>query len=155
MRPDSRICPDILNGMIMLRQKKSFALLEIVISLILLVMIGELPLEGLVHISFLTSYAKHKVQAAYVAQRILEEQRRVPFPNLASQPSTPVTIDTMGTFNNPADDFLGNLIITVNNIDADRKRVRVEINWNEPTFGASWAGREYYTTDIANENQLN
>jgi hypothetical protein len=91
----------------------------------------------------------------YWAQRFIEEERRLPFANLASLPSASVAIDTHGTFTTPGDDLNGNRIVTVTTIDTYRKRVLIEINWVERILGGFRTVREYYSTDIANESQLN
>ena len=91
----------------------------------------------------------------YWAQRFIEEQRRLPFATLASLPSASVSIDTKGTFVTPADDLSGNRVVTVTNIDTYRKRVKIEMNWQEKILGGTITMREYYSTDIAFESQLN
>ena len=135
--------------------KNGFSLTEVVMGTMLLAVVWVAAMGTLVISRSAVTYARHKVQAIYVAQRILEEQRRLPFPTIVSQPSSPVSIDTKGTFDTNADDMLGNRIITVTNLDTYRKRVSVEINWNERTPGTNLIMREYCTDDIANEPQLN
>ena len=135
--------------------KKAFTLIETLVSLFLFVLVWMASATSLTVNMSLSSYSKHKVQAIYVAQRILEEERRQPFANLVSLPSASVSIDTMATFDTTADDFMGNRIITVTDIDTFRKRVLVEINWTERISGVTRVMREYYATDIANETQLN
>ena len=91
----------------------------------------------------------------YWAQRFIEEERRLPFANLATLPSATVSIDTKGTFVTPNDDTSGNRVVTVTNIDAHRKRVLIEMNWQEKILGGVITQREYYSTDISDESQLN
>ena len=51
---------------------------------------------------------------------------------------------------------MGNAVITVTNIDVNRKMAQIEINWQEYIPGKGQAAmREYYTTTIANEPSLN
>jgi len=39
--------------------------------------------------------------------------------------------------------FMGTVLFTTNRLDNYRTLVQVEVNWNEPLFGASMARREY------------
>ena len=87
----------------------------------------------------------------YVAQRIIEQERRLTFGNIVSQASTAWTLDTNGTYNTTADDFLGNAIITVISWDAYRKQVQVQVNWQERILAGKVTMREYYATIIAND----
>lgn len=138
-----------------IKTESGFTLVEVMTSVLLLTMILVTFLGALLVCRYLGSYSKHKVQAIYTAQRIIEEQRRRPFLNLLSQPYGPVSIDTRGTFNSSADDYMGNAFITVTNIDAYRKRVQVEVNWQERTVLGTVTKKEYCATNIANEPQLN
>jgi hypothetical protein len=79
----------------------------------------------------------------------------LPFSTLASLPSASVSLDTNGTFDTTADDRTGNRIVTVTNIDTYRKRLKIEINWTEKFLRGTNTMREYYSTDIAQESQLN
>ena len=140
--------------------KKGFTLTEVVVSLFILTIVW-VSAVGLVIVSkYAVSHAKHKSQAIYVAQRTLEQTRRQPFQspdfeNYAASLTGQVNIDTMGKFSSPVNPFTGNQIVTVTKLDTYRKRVRVEVNWKEHIFGGSVVMREYCTTDIANEPQLN
>jgi Tfp pilus assembly protein PilV len=141
------------------RTDKGFTLMEVVVSLFIF-MIVWMSVVGVVVVGKnAASYAKHKSQAIYIAQRAIEQTRRQPFSNLATYAASitgPVIIDTRGNFSGPTNPFMGNQIVTVSNYASDiyRKRVRVEVNWNELVFGTV-VMREYCTTDIANEAQLN
>ena len=132
-----------------------FTLLEVMVSLSIFLVLFLGTATAIIGSTFLSSVVKHKVQAMYWAQRFIEEQRRLPFTSLASLPSASVSIDTKGTFVTPGDDLSGNRIVTVTNIDTYRKRVRIEMNWTEKIMGGRITLREYYSTDIANESQLN
>lgn len=139
---------------------KGFTLTEAVISLFILTMVWVSAVGVVIVGRYAASHAKHKVQAIYIAQRALEEMRRQPFQspnfeNYAASLTGQVNIDTMGSFSNPASPFTGNQIVTVTGLDTYRKRVKVEINWNERLLGGSIVMKEYCTTDIANEPQLN
>ena len=132
-----------------------FTLLEVVGSLSIFLILFLGTATAIIGSTFLSSVTKHKVQAMYWAQRFIEEERRLPFTTLASIPSASVSIDTKGTFTSGADDLSGNRVVTVTNIDTYRKRVRIEMNWQEKIMGGLITQREYYSTDIANESQLN
>jgi len=104
---------------------------------------------------YLSSFVKHKVQSMYWAQRYIEQERRLTFTNLTSLESASIPLDTNSTFTATDDDFSGNRIVTVSTIDASRKRVRIEINWTEKIMGGLITVRDYYSTDIVNDAQLN
>ena len=131
-------------------------LIEVMVSVAIIVILLAVAASTIINSQLLSSLARHKVQAAYVGQQILEQQRRLPFSNLVSLPAAAVILDTRGTYNTAADDFMGTAVITVTNIDAYRKKVQVEIDWPErlPTR-AQVTMKEYYATTIANEPQLN
>jgi prepilin-type N-terminal cleavage/methylation domain-containing protein len=138
-------------------RQAGFSLLEVMVSLAIFLVLFLGTVTAIIGSTYLSSFVKHKVQAMYWAQRFVEEQRRVPFANLASIPSTCVAIDTWGTFvacPDPAHPT-GNRIVTVTTIDAYRKRVKIEMNWQEKILKGLITLQEYYSTDIANESQLN
>ena len=132
-----------------------FTLVEVMVALSIFLVLFLGTAASIIGGTYLSSFIKHKVQAMYWAQRFIEEERRVPFANLVSLPSSVVSIDTKGTFVTPADDMTGNRIITVTTIDAYRKRILIEMNWAEKILGGVITMREYYSTDVANESQLN
>lgn len=132
-----------------------FTLIEVMAALSLLTaMLVAVP-GSLVAYKYIAVYSKHKVQATYVAQRILEEQRRKVFSTLATMNYGAVSIDNKSTFNTAADDFMGTAAITVTSLDTYRKKVQVEVSWQERTPAGMVTKREFCTTDIANEAQLN
>ena len=114
-------------------------------------------LAALIMYKYMASCSRHKVQAIYVAERIIEEQRRQPFANLVSFNYGAVSIDNNGTFNTTADDYMGSALVTVTNLDAYRRRVKVEVDWKErsPIGGPAVNRKEFCSTDIADEPQLN
>ena len=134
---------------------KGFTLVEVLISVGILALVWVSAVGIMVVGNYAASHAKHKAQAIYIAQRILEEERRQPFSSIVSLTSAPVSIDTKGTFSTTTDDFTGNRVVTVTSLDTYRKRVLVEVNWSERTNGVNITKREYCSTDIANETQLN
>ncbi len=137
------------------RAKGGFTIAEVLISVSVIALVLVAFLGVLVISQEIASYSRHKVQAMYAAQRIVEEQRRLAFATLASQASAAISIDTRGTFNTTADDFMGTRRITVTTLDTYRKRLAVEVDWIEHTFRGNVTMREFCTTDIANEPQLN
>ena len=137
------------------RSSSGFTLVEVLTSILLLLIVWTVSLNSMVNYKHIDSFAKHKIEAAYVAQRILEEQRRQPFANLVTRNYGPVSIDTRGTFNSSADDLIGVAKITVTILDAYRKRVQIEVSWPELSAIGTVTKKEYYATDIANELELN
>ncbi|MEI7751026.1 MAG: prepilin-type N-terminal cleavage/methylation domain-containing protein [Candidatus Omnitrophota bacterium] len=142
-----------------MERQKGFTLVEVLISLCIFLVVCLSFASALVTSMYLSSYMKHRVQAMYWAQRILEEERRIPFNNIVSQPSSPISLDTRGTFTVTGDDFIGNRIITVTNVDMAvtnmyRKKVQVEVNWTERILGGNVQRQENCSTDIANESQI-
>ena len=135
--------------------RHGFTLIEVVVALLVLVLVWIAGVNAMVMSRHLASRAKHKVQALYAAQRILEEERRRAFSDLASKLTAVISLDTKGTFSSTDDDFPANRVITVTALDAYRKRVQVEVNWTENIDGAQKTVREFCATDIAKEPQLN
>ena len=138
-----------------IRNSKSFTLVEVLVSLALIVLLWGATVGAIFNNRFLLSYSRHKMQAAYVAQQILEQERRLVFSPNSSLSSAVVILDTQGTYNTTADDFMGNSVVNVTNIDAYRNMVRVEINWLEKVGSGQMTMREYYTTTFANDPELN
>jgi len=136
--------------------KCGFTLVETIWSIALITILIPPAINNILNNQFLSSYSKHKMQAAYVAQQILEQERRAAFSEIVSVPPAFVSLDTRGTYNTTVDDFMGNAIITVTDVDANQKMVQVEINWTERIFGRGQVVmREYFTTTFANEPDLN
>lgn len=136
-------------------RQAGFTLIEVLASLSIFLLLSLGTVVSIMTNMYLSSIVKHKMQAMYWAQRFIEEERRISFSTLAALPSAVVSIDTKGTFTATGDDLTGNRIVTVTNIDTYRKRVQIEINWTEKILGGTITMREYYSTDIANESQLN
>lgn len=129
--------------------------MEVLIALGLLVITGVVFLGALVTCNYIASYSKHKTQAIYVAKRIIEEKRRLPFP-LASTNGVrvaygTVSIDTKGTFNSSSDDYMGQAFFAVTNVDAYRQTLQVEIDWQEHTPAGNMTMKEFCTTDFTQE----
>jgi uncharacterized protein (TIGR02598 family) len=147
-----------------LLNKKGFSLLEVVIAMLLLTIVW-LASVGVIFISKATaSHAKHKVQAIYVIQQIIEDMRKQPFGSLRSYASTKynghtVSIDTRGTPNNTADDLMATPTVTVPSSPTDPggyyTQVLVSLTWTESLLGKSKQVTESFGTYIANDSQAN
>ncbi len=137
------------------RPHSGLTMVEILISMALIVLLITAATHSTLASQFLASYSKHKIQAAYVAQQLLEQQRRTSFASIASAASAAVTLDTNGTYGTTTDDFNGNRIITVTSIDTYRKTVQIEINWLERVGPGKVTEREYFKATIAKEPELN
>ena len=138
-----------------LNRETGFTLVEVLVAVLLFAITILSFISVLNTCTYLDSYSRHKIQAMYVAQRIIEEQRRQLFSTLASQNYGVVSLDTKGTFATSADDYLGNAIITVTAVDANRKKVKVEVNWEQRSVIGTVTKKEFLSTDIGNEAQLN
>ncbi len=134
---------------------KGVSLVEILVSVGILVIFLTAAIMTILNSQFLASYSKHKLQAMYAAEQILEQERRLTYTNLVSVASTAVTLDTKGTYNTTADDFLGNVVITVTVVDVYHKQVQIQINWQEQLTSGKVTMREYYSTNIANDTVPN
>lgn len=136
--------------------KKGFTLIEVILSTIISVIIFVGPIDIFARTSYNISYARHKLQSAYLAQDIIEKRRRYRFADLTTgtTSSQNITIDTKGT-GTTADDLIGNYTVTISTVGTYRKRVQVKISWVERTFAGTINANEYYTTDIADEPEIN
>lgn len=134
--------------------RHGFTLTEAVFSICLLLLVFLAAIDTMIIAKYSASYAKHKTQAMYMAQRTIEALRKLPYGSLTSSTTT-ISIDTRGTPNSSADDFTGTQIVTVSSDLGYYKRVVVEVRWNEILFGRSKAMREYCGTYIPNEFQVN
>ncbi|MFA5085329.1 MAG: hypothetical protein WC482_03090 [Candidatus Omnitrophota bacterium] len=140
-----------------LRSSRGFSLAEAVVSVSVLGMIWLAAVDAMIVGEYSASCARHRVQAAYIAQQAIENLRKIPYDIMASSGPTAVVIDSRGTPDNNNDNFNGIQTITV---DAEAygtyyKRVAVNIRWNEMFFGRVRQVSEYCITYIANEPQIN
>lgn len=135
--------------------KRGSSFIEVLISIAVVLVFVAAAASTILNSQYFASYSKHKLQAMYVAQQIIEQERRLTFANLVSIASTPVTLDTKGTYNTTADDFLGNVVVTVGVIDASRRSVQVQVNWQEQVNTTKVTMREYYQTTIVNDTLPN
>ena len=139
-----------------LRSKKGFSLPETVICLALLVIVWIPVVEAFIISKASGSLAKHRVQAAYVAQRAIEDIHRKSFSLLtAGSASSTVSIDTRGTPDSTTGDLFGTQVITITNTSTYYKKILVEVRWNERLPGVTKTMREYCATFITNDAQAN
>jgi hypothetical protein len=136
-----------------IKSRNGFTLTEAVVSVLILVIIWISAVNALIAGKHSSSYSRHKVQAIYAAQRKIEDLRKATYPPTAS--TTTIRIDTKATPDNTADDFTGTQIVTVGQDLGYYRQVNVEIRWNESFFGRTKQMREYCSTYIANEPQVN
>ncbi len=126
------------------RSKSGLTLVEVLISIAIMLLLLTAATQTILNSQFLTSYSRHKAQAMYAAQQILEQQRQKSFSASSSQTTAPVILDANSNFN-------GTAITTVTNLDAYRNHVDVEIDWQEQILAAKVTMKEYYSTNIAND----
>jgi len=132
---------------------KGITLTETLFSTILLVSILILAINLIVISKVSGSLSKHKTQAIYIVQRMIEDLRKKPFSSIAGSVSA-VSIDTRGTPEDYSDDLMGTGTVTVGNVNY-YKKVVVEIRWNELIAGGSKTVKECCGTHIANDPQAN
>lgn len=124
-------------------RKRGFTLPEMLISI---------GLFGLVWVSLVGSIlagkaveirARHKIQATYAAQRVIENLRGLPYLSVISAPDTAIEIDRQGP-------LFGTSAVTVSFINAYCKKINVRITWRELTpLGQSVAVSESLSTYIS------
>jgi hypothetical protein len=107
------------------------------------------------------AFARHKAQAVYRIQQTIEGLRQGSFSSIVNSTTT-VSVDTMGTPDNTADDITGTQYVTVATYNStlaasvqSYKTVKVEIDWKESFFGKQKTVKEYAWTCIANDSQVN
>ncbi len=108
--------------------KSGFTLVEVLVSVGIILLFLPFAANLLINSQILASYSKHKIQAAYAAQQIIETQRQEPIsyfaPKLATQNPVNTTItgavvlDTKGNYSNTicnsnVNIFCGTATITV------------------------------------------
>lgn len=134
----------------MKRSNKGLTLVEALISTMLLTIVLLSAIEVFIVGEALSSIAKHKVQAIYVAERAIEDIRRKPL-SLITGSTSSVTIDTNSTPDYSGDDFMGTCAITVTSPSTYYKKVIVEISWSERIAGITKTMRERCGTFVCND----
>lgn len=132
------------------KPENGLTLIEVLVSIWLFSLLIIATAMTILNCLFLGSYARHRIQAMYTAQEMIEQQRRQTFSTIPFQTTTPVTLDPSGN-NNSSGSFLGTAIITVANLDAYRNQMKVEIDWQERVLAGKITAKEYYSTNIVND----
>jgi len=159
--------------------KDGFTLVEVLVSTAILLTFLPFAANMLTNSQLMASYSKHKIQAAYAAQEILENYRQTPFANLVigTTLTTNVLLDTKGNYNNTLCNVSGVFCGTTNTTitqavytnsagvqsppSATVDHVVVKIYWNEPYSNSKIKGSpfipmtETYAEDIVNDTMLN
>ena len=125
-------------------------LVEVIVSMGIVLLMSVAATQTLLNSQFLTSYSRHKMQAMYTAQWLLEQKRKQPFVAVNSVTNPPATV-ILDYSNN----FTGTAVTTVTNLDANRNQVKVEIDWQEQVLSAKITMKEVYETNIGNDAVLN
>ena len=157
--------------------KSGFSLVEVLVSVGIMLIFLPFAAGMLTNSQILASYSKHKIQAAYAAQQIIETRRQnaflvVPAGQSVTIPIANVILDTKGNYSNTncvnnTNIFCGTSVITVTpavyttmagaaqpaNTAVDHYVVK--IYWNEKIFNVIFPMTETYAEDIANDAMLN
>jgi len=158
-----------------LGQQSGFTIVEVLVSVGIMLIFLPFAASMLTNSQLLASYAKHKIQAAYAAQQIIETERQSPFIVLAPGTSkiigpSSVVIDTKGNYSNDTCNnpnmFCGIATITVTpSVYTNTSGVSttstlvdhfaVKIQWVEQILQLQVTMTENYAEDIANDPMLN
>jgi len=162
-----------------MKNNSGFTIIEVMVSVGIMLVFLPFAASMLTNSQLLASYSKHKIQAAYAAQQIIETQRQKPF--VIVLPGFPQTIgpnsvilDTKGNYSNPtcanSNVFCGNSTITItpaqytstSGVKTNSPYVDhyvVAITWVESFNVLNVIKQvpftEYYAEDIANDPMLN
>ena len=155
--------------------KSGFTLVEILVSVGIMLIFLPFAANMLVNSQLLASYSKHKIQAAYAAQQLIETQRQSAFVVLAAGQSSVigpanVLLDTKGNYNNTncnnANVYCGTTTITITptvyttqagatSTSTTVDHVKVQIFWTEQILNLKVPMTETYAEDIANDTMIN
>lgn len=156
-------------------RRGGFTLVEVLISVGLLLIFLPFAASMITNSQLMASYAKHRIQAAYAAQQIIETQRQAAFPILSAGQSqtigpNSVLLDTKGNYNNTncanSNVFCGTSVITitpavytstlgVNTTSTTTNHIVVKIYWNERIASSFVPITETFAADILNSPMLN
>lgn len=137
-----------------MKRTRAFTLTETVLSVALLALVWLAAAELILISKISGSFAKHKMQAVYVAQRAMEELHRKPFDQVAGS-TVNVSIDTRGTPDDYADDLMGVQQITVTTMSAYYKKALIEVRWDEHLHLTTRQMKESLASFITNDPQTN
>jgi len=155
--------------------KSGFTIIEVIVSVGIMLIFLPFAASMLTNSQLLASYSKHKIQAAYAAQQIIETQRQNPFKILSAGQSQTIgpasaILDTKGNYSNPTCNnpniFCGTAVITITPaVYTNSSGVKVTsttvdhfsvaINWYEQIVNLQIPMTETYAEDIANDTMLN
>ena len=161
--------------------KSGYTIVEVLVSVGILIIFLPFAANMLTNSKLLASFSKHKIQAAYAAQQIIETERQSPFIILAAGQSqtipaagaNAVILDTKGNFsyntcnNANAGAFCGTSVIKVTPAvytstsgSAQPASTTVDhfvvtISWIEQVINLQVPMTLTYAEDIANDPMLN
>jgi prepilin-type N-terminal cleavage/methylation domain-containing protein len=162
-----------------MKSNSGFTLVEVLVSVGILLVFLPFAASMLTNSQLLASYSKHKIQAAYVAQQLIETQRQlissyfIPTSLSAGQSKTIsgfVMLDNKGNYTNTTctNAYIpcGIALITVtptvytnsNGTSVTSTNVDhfvVQISWEEQILNIQVPMTETYAEDIANDPMLN
>jgi prepilin-type N-terminal cleavage/methylation domain-containing protein len=158
-----------------MNNKNGFTLIEILVSVAIMLIFLPFAAQMITNSQLWASYAKHKIQAAYAAQQIIETQRQNAFVVLAQGQSPPigpnsVILDTKGNYasvncnNNTV--FCGTSLITITpsvytnsagqtQTSTTTDHFLVKISWVEQILNLQIPMSENFAEDIVNDPMLN
>jgi Tfp pilus assembly protein PilV len=127
-------------------KKNGLGLTEVIVSMIIITVTWLALTDALVRINSFIPEMRHRVQAMYAAQEIIERWRRKNFTTMASQAAA----KAIGSdSSNPCYNFGATYTVTVGAINNHRRTITVAIKWNERHFLLNKPMTEYYATDIS------
>lgn len=156
--------------------KGGFTLVEVLVSVGIMLIFLPFAASMLTNSQLLASYSKHKIEAAYAAQQIIETQRQNAFLVISAGKSVTigpasVVLDTKGNYVNTncatnSNLFCGTTTITVtptvytNSVGTKTTSTMVDhysvaITWNEQIAKLKVPITETYAEDVANDPMLN
>jgi len=163
-----------------LNTKSGYTLVEVLVSVGILIIFLPFAANMLTNSKLLASYSKHKIQAAYAAQQIIETERQNAFivltagqsQTIPSTGSNAVILDTKGSYssssctNTNAGNFCGTSVIKVTpavytsttGVQTTSTTVDhfvVTISWIEQIVNLQVPMTETYAEDVANDTMLN
>jgi type II secretory pathway pseudopilin PulG len=159
-----------------LSNKSGFTLVEILVSVGIMIIFLPFAASMLTNSQLLASYSKHKIQAAYAAQQLIETQRQNGFLTIAAGHSviigpSNIVLDTKGNYNNTncstnSTIFCGTAVITVtptvytsttgvNTTSTLANHFVVQVYWSERIFKTFVPITETYAADVLNDPMLN
>jgi len=151
--------------------KSGFTIVEVLVSVGILLIFLPFAASMLTNSRLLASYSKHKIEAMYAAQQIIDTYRQNAFVTLAAGQTSiigpsAVILDTKGNYNNNANYFYGTSVVTiapevytnsagVKTTNTTVDHYSVAINWYEQILKLKVPMTETYAEDIANDPMLN